>query len=143
MEQRLSIITLGVLDLQRAVAFYQQGMELQRHPLGGDDVAFFQMGAVILGLYPMDKLAEDAGLPEPADNAFRGVALAYNVRDRAEVDAILARAASCGGCITRPAQDMFWGGYSGYFADTEGNSWEVAWNPAFPIAEDGSVSLPE
>ncbi len=104
-------------------------------------IVFFQVGGAVLALYPRDELAEDAKLAA-AGTGLGGVTLAYNVRERDEVDAVLAEAASAGATILKPAEDTFWGGRSGYFADVDGHPWEVCWNPHFPLADDGSVKLP-
>ena len=138
MEQRLSLVTLGVADLERSLRFYE-GLGWRR---ANDhaEVAFFQAGGMVLGLFGRAALAADAGLAEDG-SGFRGVALAYNARTRQEVDAVLAEAATAGATIVKPAKDAFWGGYSGYFADPDGHLWEVAWNPHWTILEDGSVRL--
>lgn len=145
MEPRISIVTLGVEDLSRAARFYE-AMGLKRHRLD-DGVAFFQMGAVILALWPRSDLAADGGLEKlPAFEAGArqpSSALAYNTRSDAEVGEVLALAQKAGGVIIKPAQRAFWGGWYGYFADTEGNLWEVAHNPAFAIDESGNISLPQ
>ena len=140
MEPRISIVTLGVVDLDRAVAFYE-AMGLVRNPKATEGVAFFQMGGIILGLWPRKELATDGGVDE-AGSGFRGVALAYNTRSDEEVDAVLDAAAKAGGRIVREAGRAFWGGWYGYFADPDGHLWEVAHNPAFTIADDGTISLP-
>jgi catechol 2,3-dioxygenase-like lactoylglutathione lyase family enzyme len=140
MEPRISLITLGVADLGRARAFYEQ-LGYHASPASQGDIIFFQAGALGLALYPRGALAEDATVPEPGDG-FRGITLAHNVRRRGDVAAVLAEAAAAGGRIVKPAQDVFWGGHSGYFADPDGHLWEVAWNPHFPLAEDGSLTLP-
>ena len=95
----------------------------------------------MLALYPWDKLAEDAQVSNEG-HGFRGVTLAHNVRERKEVHEVLTQAAAAGGKIIKPAQDVFWGGHSGYFADPDGHLWEVCWNPHFPLAEDGTVLIP-
>lgn len=141
MEPRLSIVTLGVGDLDRAARFYA-AMGLQRHQGIADGVAFFQMGGIILSLFPRSELAKDAGI-DPDGSGFAGIALAYNTRSEAEVDAVLGQAVAAGGTIVRPAGRAFWGGRTGYFADSEGHLWEVAHNPAFPIAADGTIALPD
>ena len=141
MEPRLSIVTLGVDDLDRAARFYE-AMGLTRHAGITEGVAFFQMGGIVLSLFPRGELAKDAGVDSLA-SGFSGIALAYNTRSEAEVDAVLQQAVEAGGTIVRPAGRAFWGGRTGYFADTEGHLWEVAHNPTFPIAEDGTIRLPE
>jgi len=141
MEPRISIVTLGVGDLDRAVRFYE-AMGLKRNEKITEGVAFFQMGGIILGLWPRGELANDAGV-DNSRPGFSGTALAYNTRSDAEVDAVLAAAEKAGGKIVKLAQRAFWGGWYGYFADTEGHLWEVAHNPAFPIDAEGRISLPD
>jgi catechol 2,3-dioxygenase-like lactoylglutathione lyase family enzyme len=143
MEPRLSLITLGYIDLARSLRFYRDGLGFPLSPASQDDVAFFRTGGIVLALYPRHKLAEDATVPDDGRaGAFTGVVLSHNVREKAEVAAVLALAAATGGRVVKPAQDVFWGGHSGYFADPDGHLWEVAWNPYFPLAEDGRVLLP-
>jgi len=139
MEQRLSVITLGVADLARSRAFYERVLGWT---VGGAEahIAFFQLNGIILALYPRDALAEDAGLP-PGGGGFPGVTLAHNVRSRGEVDALLSRAERAGGRLVKPAQAALWGGYSGYFADPDGHLWEVAHNPFWMLDAEGNVSL--
>ncbi len=98
---------------------------------------------MIFGLYGHAALAEDAKVADTGKPDYRGVSIAYNGRDKAEVDAVLAEAERAGATILKPAEEVFWGGYSGYFADPDGHLWEVAWNPGFPIDEDGSITLPD
>jgi catechol 2,3-dioxygenase-like lactoylglutathione lyase family enzyme len=139
MEQRLSLVTLGVADLERARRFYENGLGWRRgnnHP----EVVFYQLGGMVLALWGRDALAQDTHLPN-AGSSFGGIALAYNARTREEVDAVLAEAEAAGAKILKPAEDAFWGGYSGYFADPDGHAWEVAWNPEWTLADDGSVTL--
>lgn len=107
-----------------------------------EGVVFFQAGGMALALYPRSDLAKDANIAVDGQG-FNGMALAYNARTRDEVDAVLAEAKVAGARIPKPAQEALWGGYSGYFSDPDGFLWEVAWNPSFPIAEDGSIRLPE
>lgn len=140
LEPRISIVTLGVGDLARAVAFYQ-AMGLDRDERFTDDVAFFQMGGMILALWPREELARDAGIAS-ARAGFSGVALAYNTRSEDEVVAVLEQAGKAGGLVLKPATRAFWGGVQGYFEDTEGNLWEVAHNPDFPLDDEGRISLP-
>jgi hypothetical protein len=131
MEPRISIITLGVSDMNRSVKFYRDGLGLPL-PGGSEGIAFFELKGTWLALYPHDALAEDATVP-PEGSGFPGITLAHNVRSKAEVDAVLRQAEAAGARIVKPAQDVFWGGYSGYFADPDGYLWEVAWNPQFPL----------
>ena len=142
MEPRISLVTLGVQDLPRAVRFYRDGLGWPMSSVGGDEVAFFHTGGAVLALYPRVLLAADANLPA-SGSGFGGITLAHNVASRELVDAVLAEAAAAGGTILKPAVDAEWGGYTGYFADPDGYPWEVAWNPHFPLAADGSVQLPE
>lgn len=141
MEQRISLVTLGVLDLKRGVSFYEQ-LGWRRSMAEAEGVAFFQTGGSVFGLYPREKLAEDARLPSDG-SGFGGFALAQNVRSKQEVDRILAEAVAAGAKLLKPAEDVFWGGYSGYFADPDGHPWEIAWNPGFKILQDGSIKLPD
>jgi predicted CoA-binding protein/predicted lactoylglutathione lyase len=140
MEPRVSIITLGVRDLGRAVAFYE-AMGLPRNQAITDGVAFFQMGGSILALWPRAELAKDAGLLDDG-SGFQGIALAYNTRSEEEVDEVLSAAEKAGGRVVQAAHLAFFGGRQGYFADTEGNLWEVAHNASFPIDDDGRIFLP-
>ena len=132
MEPRLSLVTLGVADLGRSIAFYRDGLGLPLRPESAGDVAFFGLAGVWLALYPCAALAEHA-LSTPAGSGFRGFTLAHNVRSEAEVDALLAQACAAGATPVKPAQKTFWGGYSGYFADPDGFLWEIAHNPHFWI----------
>lgn len=141
MESRISFVTLGISDLERSVKFYRDGLGFGLSSASKGDVAFFKTGGIVLALYPSNKLAEDAHVPSQG-SGFRGVTLAHNVRSREEVSQVLALAAAAGGKITKAAQDTFWGGYGGYFADPDGHLWEVVWNPFFPFAEDGRVVVP-
>lgn len=141
MEQRLTLVTLGVADLGRSRDFYER-LGWRRAARAAEGVAFFRAGSVVLSLYPREALAEDAGLPV-AGSGFGGIALAHNARSRAEVDAVLAEALAAGARLLKPARDVFWGGYAGFFADPDGHPWEVAWNPHFPLGEDGGLTLPD
>ncbi|WP_319530639.1 VOC family protein [uncultured Cohaesibacter sp.] len=142
MDPRLSLVTLGVTDLERSVAFYRDGLKWPTGYKAGDGVAFFKTWGTVLALYPIDQLAEE--LPDPDFKPVAGpcgITLAHNVRERNEVDVALTDAVAAGATIRKPAKDTFWGGYSGYFADPDGYLWEVAWG-AFPIGEDGHLILP-
>ncbi len=144
MEARMSMVTLGVADLVRARKFYEEGLGWRASAMGGDAVVFFQAGGIILGLYGRDDLAADANLKAGTPSAaFAGIALAHNVREREQVDQVLGEAEQAGARILKPAQEAFWGGYSGYFADPDGHAWEVAWNPGFTITDDGKTLLPD
>ena len=130
MEPRISFVTLGVTDLERAARFYGEVLRLPRIDTP-PSIAFFEVGTTWLALYPRDLLAADAGVPDDG-RGFRGFTLAHNVRSPAEVDALLAEAARGGGRLVKPGGKADWGGYTGYFADPDGFLWEVAWNPRFP-----------
>lgn len=142
MEPRINIITLGVSDLERSRRFYESGLGWKTVPTGGEEIYFFQLGGLVFALYSWKGLAEDA-MADPAGHGFRGVTLAYNVRDKEEVREVLALAERAGGTIVKSARDVFWGGHSGYFADPDGHLWEVAWNPFFPLNERGEIVLPK
>ena len=141
MEQRVSIVTLGVVDLKRSAAFYER-LGWRRSMANAEGIVFFQAGGMALALFPRQELAKDANVGDDG-RGFGGVSLAYNARNREEVDAVLAEAVAAGATLRKPAQEASWGGYSGYFSDPEGFLWEVAWNPFFAIAEDGSIRIPE
>jgi catechol 2,3-dioxygenase-like lactoylglutathione lyase family enzyme len=139
-EQRISLITLGVADVERARAFYQrlgwQGQEVER-------TVFFQAGGLALVLWGRAELAADCGLPEGQVTGFGGVALAHNVRSAAEVDEVVAAAERGGATVTRRPAPTFYGGYAGVFTDPDGHAWEIAHNPGFPLAADGSLTVPD
>jgi uncharacterized protein len=140
MDQRLSLITLGVADLQRAVAFYENvvGWQSESSPPG---VVFFDLNGVVFALWPHDELAKDMGMTGESVPAYRGYALAHNVRSEAEVDVIFSRLKQHGATILKQPQKAFWGGYSGYFSDPDGHTWEIAYNPFWTIHDDGRVSM--
>ena len=138
MEQRVSLITLGVRDLDRARAFYEAlGWSTRAEP--SDDVVFFQAGGLIVALWGRAQLAEDSVVQDAG--GWGGVTLAYNVRSPDEADAVMAEAAAAGATVARPAAETFWGGYSGVFLDPDGHPWEVAHNPHWSLAADGSIRL--
>jgi catechol 2,3-dioxygenase-like lactoylglutathione lyase family enzyme len=139
-EPRISLITLGVDDVARARAFYE-ALGFVASSASTDSVAFFQAGGAALGVFGRAALAQDAQVDD-AGPGVTGLTIAHNVRSRDEVAVVLAAAQRAGGRIVKPAQDVFWGGHHGYFADPDGHLWEVAWNPFFPLAEDGSLRLP-
>ena len=141
MEQRVSLITLGVRDLPRARAFYEalgwRGQEVE-------ETVFFQAGGLGLVLWGRDKLAADCGLADAKPTSgFDGMALAHNVRSPDEVDALLAAAERAGATITKPAAMSELGFYTGVFTDPDGHAWEIAHNPGFPLAPDGSLTIPD
>lgn len=131
MEPRITIVTLGVRDLETSLRFYRDGLGLPVRDLY-PEAAFFRLGGVTLGLYPRPLLAKDANVP-PEGSGFEGITLAHNVRSHEEVERVLGEAAASGGVIVQPLRVANWGGYSGYFADPDGHLWEVACTP------DGSV----
>jgi predicted lactoylglutathione lyase len=139
-EQRVSLITLGVADLAAARRFYEalgwQGQEVE-------ETVFFQTGGSGLVLWSREKLAADAGIEDDGGARFGGIVLAHNVRSAVEVDAVLREAAAAGATITRAAEDTFYGGYAGCFRDLDGHVWEVAWNAGFPLGDDGSITIPD
>ena len=142
MEQRLSMITLGVMNLERSVAFYENvvGWKAAPAPSG---IAFFDLGGIVFSLYPHVDLANDmnAEANDSGDIAYQGFALAYNVRSKGDVDVIFSRLMDNGATIIKEPEEVFWGGYSGYFSDPDGHSWEVAYNPHWAIRKDGRVSM--
>jgi uncharacterized glyoxalase superfamily protein PhnB len=138
MEQRVSLITLGVADLERARAFYEALSWTSSTP-AELEVVFFQAGGMVIALWDRDRLAEDSGVV--LGSGYGGVTLAYNARSPNEVDGVIAEARVAGAAITREPGETFWGGYSGMFVDHDGHPWEVSHNPRWTVSEDGSVSL--
>lgn len=142
MQPRITLITLGVSDLPRAVRFYRDGLGWPTTYEEGGPVAFFATAGTRLSLYPLDHLAADISPDVQSQRTgFGGITLAHNVHDKAEVAVVLALAERAGGRVVKPAQDVFWGGHSGYFTDPDGYYWEVAWNPGNPLDADGFMSL--
>ena len=140
MEPRVSLVTLGVADLERSRAFYEAlGWRSTSKP--EDGVVFFQSGGMILALWGRDELAKDSGVED--SGGWGGVTLAYNVRSPAEVDAFLELARAAGAAIPRSGAETFWGGYSGVFIDPDGHPWEVAHNPFWVVTDDGDVIRPD
>jgi predicted lactoylglutathione lyase len=138
LDQRLSLVTLGVADLARARGFYEAlGWKSGAAP--ADDVVFFQAGGMIVALWGREQLAEDSGVEDPG--GWGGITLAYNARSPEEVDAVITEAENAGAQIARHGAETFWGGYSGVFLDPDGHPWEVAHNPHWTIEDDGSVKL--
>lgn len=140
MKPRITLITIGVDDLQRSLAFYRDGLGLPTEGIIGTEfehgaVAFFEMqGGLKLALWQRENIAVDAGIPLGAPSATE-FTLGHNVASKAEVDAVMAQAKSAGAVIAKPAQDTFWGGYAGYFQEPDGHLWEIAWNPQWEIVD--------
>jgi uncharacterized protein len=144
-EPRVSLITLGVSDLEQAVTFYRDGLGWPKSEVGGDEVAFFKTGGVVIALFPRASFAADAGvdLDDVEHGGFPRFSLAHNVVEEEQVDSVLRGAAKAGATIVKEAQEIFFGRH-GFFADPEGFVWEVAaWNPSFPMAADGSIEVPD
>jgi catechol 2,3-dioxygenase-like lactoylglutathione lyase family enzyme len=141
-EPRLSLVTLGVRDLRRAVAFYRDGLGWPKSELGGDEVAFFKTGGAIIALFPRAAFAADAGVDvdDVEQGRFSRFSLAHNVVEEEDVDSVLAKAAEAGATIVKESQEIFFGRH-GFFADPDGFLWEVAWNPSLPMVPDGSIEL--
>jgi len=138
---RLTLVTLGVSDLPRARAFYER-LGLRASPASQESVCFFDVNGIVLGLFGHDALAGDAHLQADRPQRFRGMSLAWNTSSEAETDAVMQQAQQAGANIVKPAEKVFWGGYSGYFADPDGHLWEVAYNPYFPFDDNGHLKLP-
>jgi uncharacterized protein len=137
----ISIITLGVEDLSRSRAFYEDGLGLPVSSDSGGGIVFFSLPGTILALYPYAELAEETGLPANRGVGFGGITLAQNLKSREEVDQMMTRAEAAGARILTPPVNRFWGGYSGYFTDPDGYAWEIAWGPNFEYNEDGTLRL--
>lgn len=140
LERRISIVTLGVEDLGRSTAFYER-LGWVRSPASQEAITFIELKGTVLALFSREALAADAGVPAGA-GGFSGVTLAQNVESPAEVDRVVDFAVSCGASLVKSPRKVFWGGYSGYFADPDGHLWEVAHNPFFPLDEEGNLVLP-
>ena len=140
MEQRVSVITLGVADLERSTAFYEAlGWSGQSPPGGG--IVFFQAGGLVVGLWGREQLAEDSAVSD--SGGWGGITLAHNVATPDEGDRILDEAEAAGATIGRRGSKAFWGGYNGVFLDPDGHAWEIAHNPYWPIADDGTIHMPD
>lgn len=140
MKQHLHLVTLGVKDFETSRKFYTETLGWQLASASQGDTAFIQAGGVVISLYPREKLAEDA-LVSPEGSGFAGFTLAYNAQSETEVDEIMRDLKAKGVKILKEPQKVFWGGYSSYFADPDGNCWEVAYNPFFPFDENGNLKL--
>ncbi len=140
---RMTVITLGVMDLAQATRFYENIFGVGPHP-GYEGISFFELPVTWLTLYPLEQLAADIS-PElsPDRRGFSGITLAYNARSKDEILAIFEEVKAAGAAIVKTPQDTFWGGFSGYFSDLDGYYWEVAWGPMFDFAPDGSLRFPK
>jgi uncharacterized glyoxalase superfamily protein PhnB len=143
MQPRVNVITLGTKNLERLRKFYEQGLGWKASSTSNEHFVAFQLGGIILCLFPEALLADDAMTTISSEQGFRGITLAHNVANKGEVDVILKQAVSAGAKLQKAAQDVFWGGYSGYFSDPDGHLWEVAWNPHWTLTIDGVLKLPE
>ena len=140
MRQKLNLITLGVNDIQRSASFYEEGLGWKRSPRSKGDMLLFSLGAMVLGLYPLQELAYDAGLAIEHTN-FSGISLSINAVSEKEVNEILSEVEIAGGSIVKQGEKVFWGGYRGYFKDPDGYLFEVAFNPFWPLNENGDLDL--
>ncbi|MCB0646108.1 MAG: VOC family protein [Saprospiraceae bacterium] len=140
MRQKINIITLGVADLAKSLDFYENGLGWKKSAMSQGDIAFFQMGGIVLSLYPREKLAEDVTI-DTEGSGFSGVTIAYNAKSEGEVDEVLQKVEKLGATIVKKAQKVFWGGYSGYFRDPDGHLFEVAYNPFVEFDENDNLML--
>lgn len=143
MEQRVSLITLGVADLDRSRRFYEAGLGWQMTEMVEGQVVFYQLSnGLALGLFGRADLIKDGQFEDDTGASFAGLTLAYNTRSEEEVDQVMAQAEKAGAKIQKPAEKVFWGGYSGYFRDPDGHAWEVAFNPFWEIDDKGNLHIP-
>lgn len=147
MQPRINVITLGTKDLVTARAFYEQGLGWKASSISNEHFVALQLQGIVLLLYPQALLAEDAMAKETSVEGdvvkgFRGITLSHNVSSKEEVDSVLNQAVQAGAKLERQAQDVFWGGYRGYFSDPDGHFWEVAWNPHWALLSNGMLELP-
>lgn len=141
MEQRLTLITLGVADVKQATAFYEQKFGWKKAPSSNEDITFFMLNGIMLSLFKRESLAKDATVSS-SGTGFKGFTLAWNARSEAEVDTIIQQLKSRGVTVVKEPEQVFWGGYSGYVADVDGNLWEIAFNPFLPMDDRGNI-VPE
>ena len=139
MQQRLTIVGLGVENLESSTSFYEIHFGWNKTESSNENITFFQLNGILLSLYPREKLAEDATV-DPQGSGFKGVTLAYNTRSEAEVDEIIDHLSEAGVTIIKKPQKVFWGGYSSYISDPDGHLWEIAYNPFLPMDDEGNVS---
>ncbi len=138
MESRITIIGLGVGDLEKSTEFYEEKFGWKRTEASNENISFFKLNGILLSLYPREKLAEDAGVSSEG-SGFKGVTIAYNTRTKEEVDELIQKLEAKGVTIVKKPEEVFWGGYSSYVADPDNNLWEIAFNPFLPIDENGNV----
>lgn len=141
MRQKLNIVTLGVSSLERSLEFYEKGLGWKKSSSGNGHIAFFPLGGMVLALYGRGPLAEDIGISETG-SGFSGITLAYNAKSEQEVDDVLKQVVALGASLVKPAQKVFWGGYSGYFKDPDGYIFEVAFNPFWEFDANDNLKLP-
>lgn len=140
LRQKLNIITLGVKDIEKSLHFYQNGLGWKKSKASQGDIVFFQLGGIVLALYPREKLAEDATITTEG-NGFSGITIAYNAKSKSEVDEVLNQVKILGATIVKPAEEVFWGGYSGYFKDIDEHLFEVAYNPFVEFDENDNLKI--
>ncbi|SDF28565.1 hypothetical protein SAMN04488589_0232 [Methanolobus vulcani] len=141
MRQKINVITLGVSDFERSVEFYEKGLGWKRSSASQDHLALFPLGGIVLSLYPRNLLADDATVKDET-TGFSGISLAYNAKSEKEVEDVLEHLKKIGATIVKPAQKVFWGGYSGYFKDLDGHLFEVAFNPFWELDTNDNLDLP-
>jgi predicted lactoylglutathione lyase len=141
MRQKFTLITLGVSDIERSLTFYEKGLGWKKSASSNENIAFFSLGGMVLGLYSRHSLAEDATV-NAAGTGFPGITISYNAKSEQEVDEVLAEVQKLGATIIKPAQKVFWGGYSGYFQDPDGHYFEVAFNPFWEFDKNDNIKLP-
>lgn len=142
MRQKLNLITLGVNDLNKSIEFFEKGLGWKQSSSSTGDLVLYPLGGIVLSLYPKKLLAEDANVSETG-SGFPGMTLSYNAKSEDEVNKVMEQAQKAGAVIVKPAQKVFWGGYSGYFMDPDGHLFEVAYNPFWEMDENDNVKLPE
>jgi catechol 2,3-dioxygenase-like lactoylglutathione lyase family enzyme len=140
MRQKLNLITLGVSDLNKSVEFYEKGLGWRRSEQSVEGMILYPLGGITLALYPREELAKDVTIDD-SPTGFSGITLSYNTKSEGEVDFVLKKVSSCGGTIIKPAQTVFWGGYSGYFKDPDGHLFEVAFNPFWEFDQSDNLIL--
>lgn len=142
MRQKLNLITLGVNDFERSLNFYEKGLGWKKSSASMEELALFPLGGIVLALHPREDLAEDATVAVTG-SGFSGITISYNAKSEREVDEVMKQVEKLGAKIVKPAQKVFWGGYSGYFSDLDGHLIEVAFNPFWELDENDNLKLPE